>query len=45
MHKKAKQIILAIGAAIVILLFGIFMMLTVPEVQTEEALPQTIDTE
>lgn len=43
MKQKPQQLALIIGAAIVILLFGVFMMLTVPEVETEEALPQTID--
>ena len=43
MHKKTKHTIWIVAVAVVILFFGIFMMLTVPEVETEEALPQTVE--
>ncbi len=44
MHKKSKQAMWIAAVALVILLFGVFMMLTVPEERTEEALPpQTVD--
>ena len=40
MHKKTKQRIWTLLIAAVIILFGIFMLITVPEVGTEEDIRQ-----
>lgn len=40
MHKKTKQRIWFLLVAAVIILFAVFMMITVPEVNTEEEIQQ-----
>ena len=43
MHRKTKQRIWALVIAAVIILFGVFMMITVPEAQTAEEVQELED--
>ncbi|MFA5113033.1 MAG: hypothetical protein WC529_01920 [Candidatus Margulisiibacteriota bacterium] len=40
---KKAHLILAVVAALVVVVFGVFMLIAVPEVTTEEGLPPATD--